>query len=240
MTVDATTLDVSGICAGYGSVPVLHDVSIKVEPGSVVTLIGANGAGKSTLLKVVGGLIQSTGGSVAFNGTDCTRRRPDQMVRAGLGIVPEGRRLFGEMTLRENLELGAYARTDRQNIAHDFERVLGLFPELRDRLSTQAKSFSGGQQQMVAIARALMGAPKLLLLDEPTIGLAPVVVDRVAALIREISELGVDILLIEQNAEVALSIADFGYVLENGRVVMADKAEALLANPQVRLAYLGV
>lgn len=240
MTVDATTLDVSGLCAGYGSVPVLHDVSIKVEPGSVVTLIGANGAGKSTLLKVVGGLIQSTGGSVAFNGTDCTRRRPDQMVRAGLGIVPEGRRLFGEMTLRENLELGAYARTDRQNIAHDFERVLGLFPELRDRLSTQAKSFSGGQQQMVAIARALMGAPKLLLLDEPTIGLAPVVVDRVAALIREISELGVDILLIEQNAEVALSIADFGYVLENGRVVMADKAEALLANPQVRLAYLGV
>jgi len=240
MTVDATTLDVSGLCAGYGSVPVLHDVSIKVEPGSVVTLIGANGAGKSTLLKVVGGLIQSTGGSVAFNGTDCTRRRPDQMVRAGLGIVPEGRRLFGEMTLRENLELGAYARTDRQNIAHDFERVLGLFPDLRDRLSTQAKSFSGGQQQMVAIARALMGAPKLLLLDEPTIGLAPVVVDRVAALIREISELGVDILLIEQNAEVALSIADFGYVLENGRVVMADKAEALLANPQVRLAYLGV
>ncbi|ASP23510.1 ABC transporter ATP-binding protein (plasmid) [Antarctobacter heliothermus] len=240
MPLDAPTLEISGLDAGYGTVPVLHDVAITVERGSVVTLIGANGAGKSTLIKVIGGLIQSTAGSVSFNGADCTRSRPDQMVRAGLGIVPEGRRLFGEMTLRENLELGAYARTDRQQVAKDFDRVLELFPELRDRLSTHAKSFSGGQQQMVAIARALMGAPKLLLLDEPTIGLAPVVVDRVAALIQEISEFGVDILLIEQNAEVALTIADFGYVLENGRVVMADNAKALLVNPEVRLAYLGV
>ncbi|TPP05019.1 ABC transporter ATP-binding protein [Rhizobium glycinendophyticum] len=240
MPFDHATLEVSGLSAGYGSVPVLHDVSIMVKRNSVVTLIGANGAGKSTLIKAICGLVRATAGTVLFNGADCTRHRPDQMVRDGLGIVPEGRRLFGDMTLRENLELGAYARRDRQKVAEDFDRVLVLFPELRSRLSTQTKSFSGGQQQMVAIARALMGAPKLLLLDEPTIGLAPVVVNRVATLIREISALGVDILLIEQNAEVALSIADFGYVLENGRVVTADRAEALLENPQVRQAYLGV
>lgn len=240
MPPDHATLEVSGLNAGYGSVPVLHNVSITVKRNSVVTLIGANGAGKSTLIKAICGLVRSTAGSVSFNGVDCTRHRPDQMVRAGLGIVPEGRRLFGEMTLRENLELGAYTRRDRHKVAEDFDRVLALFPELRSRLSVRTRSFSGGQQQMVAIARALMGAPKLLLLDEPTIGLAPVVVNRVASLIREISALGVDILLIEQNAEVALSIADFGYVLENGRVVTADRAEALMENPQVRQAYLGV
>lgn len=240
MKPDYSTLEISGLNAGYGSVPVLHDVSITVKRNSIVTLIGANGAGKSTLIKAICGLVRATAGSVSFNGADCTGHRPDQMVRSGLGIVPEGRRLFGEMTMRENLELGAYSRRDRQNVAGDFERVLALFPELRDRLSARTKSFSGGQQQMVAIARALMGAPRLLLLDEPTIGLAPVVVNRVASLIREISALGVDILLIEQNAEVALSIADFGYVLENGRVVTADRAEALLENPQVKKAYLGV
>ncbi|MCF8480948.1 MAG: ABC transporter ATP-binding protein [Rhodospirillum sp.] len=237
---DTPTLSITGIHAGYGAVPVLKDVAITVERGSVVTLVGVNGAGKSTLIKVIGGLVRPSAGTIHFNGADCTRRRPDEMVRAGLGIVPEGRRLFGEMSLRENLELGAYARTDRHAIAEDFERVLTLFPELRSRLSTPAGSFSGGQQQMVAIARALMGAPKLLLLDEPTIGLAPVVVDRVAALIGEISALGVDILLVEQNAEVALSIADYGYVLETGRVVMADRANVLLENPQVKQAYLGV
>ena len=240
MPLDSATLEISGLSAGYGSIPVLHDVAIEVARGTIVTLIGANGAGKSTLIKTIAGLVRPTSGTLMFNGADCTRKRPDQMVCAGLGLVPEGRRLFGDMTLRENLELGAYARTDRNKVAEDFERVLGLFPELRDRLSTRARSFSGGQQQMVAIARALMGGPKLLLLDEPTIGLAPVVVNRVATLIKEISEFGVDILLIEQNAEVALSIADFGYVLENGRVVMADKAETLLVDPQVRQAYLGV
>jgi len=240
MPLDHATLEVSGLNAGYGSVPVLHNVSITVKRNSVVTLIGANGAGKSTLIKAICGMVRPTAGSVSFNGADCTRHRPDQMVRAGLGIVPEGRRLFGEMTLRENLELGAYARRDRHKVDEDFDRVLALFPELRSRLSARTRSFSGGQQQIVAIARALMGAPKLLLLDEPTIGLAPVVVNRVASLIREISALGVDILLIEQNAEVALSIADFGYVLENGRVVTADRAEALMENPQVRQAYLGV
>lgn len=240
MAADNPTLEIRGLNAGYGALPVLQDVSIKVEKGSVVTLIGANGAGKSTLLKAICGLVRPTAGHVTFMGKDMTGQPPDRMVRAGLGIVPEGRRLFNEMTMRENLELGAYARNDRDSVARDFQRVLDLFPELRERLSTVAGTFSGGQQQMVAIARALMSAPKLLLLDEPTIGLAPVVVDRVAHLIREIAAMGVDILLIEQNAEVALSIADYGYVLENGRVTLQDRADQLLRNPAVQSAYLGL
>lgn len=240
MQPDAPTLDLSGVSSGYGSFPVLHNIDLKVEKGTIVALIGANGAGKSTLIKTVSGLVRTKGGKIVFNGQDCTSHSADKMIRAGLGLVPEGRRLFGDMTLRENLEMGAYARSDKHAIAKDFERVLALFPELRDRLSTVASSFSGGQQQMVAIARALMGAPKLLLLDEPTIGLAPVVVERVANLIREISEMGVDILLIEQNAEVALTIADYGYVLENGKVVMENKADVLLDDPQVQTAYLGI
>jgi branched-chain amino acid transport system ATP-binding protein len=240
MNSDQTILLVSGIHAGYGAVPVLRDVSITVPKGRIVTLIGANGAGKSTLIKTIGGMVQPQAGSIRLEGVDLTGRRPDQIVKAGIGIVPEGRRLFGDMSLRENLELGAYARSDRAAVVRDFDRVLTLFPELKDRLDTLAGSFSGGQQQMVAIARALMGAPRLLMLDEPTIGLAPVVVNRVAALIREISRQGVDILLIEQNAEVALSIADIGYVLEAGRVVMTERADVLLTDPRVREAYLGV
>jgi branched-chain amino acid transport system ATP-binding protein len=240
MNNDRTILSVSGIHAGYGAVPVLRDVSITVPKGRIVTLIGANGAGKSTLIKTIGGMVRPQAGSVRLDGADLTGRRPDHIVKAGIGIVPEGRRLFGEMSLRENLELGAYARSDRAAVVRDFDRVLTLFPELKDRLDTLAGSFSGGQQQMVAIARALMGAPRLLMLDEPTIGLAPVVVNRVADLIREISRQGVDILLIEQNAEVALSIADIGYVLEAGRVVMTERADVLLTDPRVREAYLGV
>ena len=240
MQLDAPTLDLSGVSSGYGSFPVLQDIDLTVERGSIVTLIGANGAGKSTLIKTISGLVKASGGKIMFNGIDCTGHSPDRMIRSGIGLVPEGRRLFGDMTLRENLEMGAYARNDKQAVAKDFERVLTLFPELKDRLSTVASSFSGGQQQMVAIARALMSAPRLLLLDEPTIGLAPVVVERVATLIREISEMGVDILLIEQNAEIALTIADYGYVLETGRVVMQDKADALLQDPKVQTAYLGI
>lgn len=240
MQAEHPTLDVQGLDAGYGALPVLQDVSISVRKGSITTLIGANGAGKSTLLKAICGLIRPSGGQVRLLDRDMTGQPPDRMVRAGLGIVPEGRRLFNDMTLRENLDLGAWSRSDRAGIAEDFQRVLTLFPELRDRLSTIARTFSGGQQQMVAIARALMSAPRLLLLDEPTIGLAPVVVNRVADLIREISARGVDILLIEQNAEVALSIADYGYVLENGRVTLRDEASALLASPAVQRAYLGI
>ncbi len=240
MQAEHPTLDVQGLAAGYGALPVLQDVSITVRKGSITTLIGANGAGKSTLLKAICGLIRPSGGQIRLLDRDMTGQPPDRMVRAGLGIVPEGRRLFNDMTLRENLDLGAWSRSDRAGIAEDFQRVLTLFPELRDRLSTIARTFSGGQQQMVAIARALMSAPRLLLLDEPTIGLAPVVVNRVADLIREISASGIDILLIEQNAEVALSIADYGYVLENGRVTLRDEASALMASPAVQRAYLGI
>ena len=240
MPADPPTLEVVGLDAGSGGVPVLRDVSIRVPRGGIVTLIGVNGAGKSTLIKAICGLLKPTAGRGMLLGKDMTGQPPDRMVRAGVGVVAEGRRLFTEMTLRENLELGAYHRSDAAAVQADFARVLALFPEIAGRLSTVASSFSGGQQQMVAIARALMSAPRLLLLDEPTIGLAPVVVDRVAALIREISALGVDILLIEQNAEVALSIADDGYVLEGGRVVMHDRADALLSSPKVQQAYLGI
>ncbi len=237
---EAPALEITGLSAGYGGFPVLHEVSLRVECGSVATLIGANGAGKSTLIKAICGLVRPSAGKVSVYGQEMTGRPPDRMVRAGVGIVPEGRRLFGEMTARENLELGAYSRKDARAVERDLQRVLELFPELKERLSTLARTFSGGQQQMVAIARALMAAPRLLLLDEPTIGLAPVVVDRVAQLIGEISKLGVDILLIEQNAEVALAIADHGYVLENGRVVMSDRSDVLLASPEVQQAYLGI
>lgn len=240
MQVDTPSLHVQGLHAGYGSLPVLKDVSITVRKGSIVTLIGANGAGKSTLLKAICGLVRPTQGRVDLMGKDMTGQPPQKIVHHGLAIVPEGRRLFKDMTLRENLELGAWARSDSEGVARDFERVLKLFPELRDRLGTIASTFSGGQQQMIAIARALMGAPKVLLLDEPTIGLAPVVVQRVADLVREVSRMGVEILLIEQNAEVALSIADYGYVLENGSVTLEGDAKVLLESPDVQRAYLGI
>lgn len=234
------TLEVKGLRAGYGALTVLRDVTIAVPKGSIVTLIGANGAGKSTLIKAIFGLIGPSAGSVHVFGQDMTGQLPDKMVRAGVGLVPEGRRLFNEMTLRENLELGAYTRQNKAEAGEDFDRVLALFPELKDRLSVIAGTFSGGQQQMVAIARALMSAPRLLLLDEPTIGLAPVVVERVVQLVEEISKLGVDILLIEQNAEVALSVATYGFVLENGQVVLEGNAAELLENPAVQQAYLGI
>jgi branched-chain amino acid transport system ATP-binding protein len=240
MHIEPLSLEIKGLCAGYGALTVLRDVSITVPKGKIVTLIGANGAGKSTLIKAVCGLIKPKSGTIQVFGTNMTGQPPDRMVRRGVGLVPEGRRLFKDMTLRENLELGAYTRTNKTDVARDFERVLTLFPELKDRLSEVAGTFSGGQQQMVAIARSLMSAPKLLLLDEPTIGLAPVVVERVAQLVTEISKLGVDILLIEQNAEVALSIADYGYVLETGKVVLGDNAAALLVNSDVQQAYLGI
>jgi len=233
-------LDIEALWAGYGTVPVLRDVSLDVRNGTITTLIGANGAGKSTLIKTICGLIKPMRGIVRLFGENVTGSPPDVMVRAGIGLVPERRRLFSEMTLRENLELGAYARKDKAGIARDFERVLNLFPEIKDRLAMPAGIFSGGQQQMIAVARALMSGPKILLLDEPTVGLAPVVVQRIAALLSEISSFGVDILVIEQNAEMALSVADYGYVLENGQIVESATSAALLASPDVQRAYLGI
>lgn len=240
MSNETLPLAVAGLSARYGVVPALNDVSITVGTGEIVTLIGANGAGKSTLIKAICGLVKPSAGSVKLFGEHVTGQTPDRLVRKGLSVVPEGRRLFGEMTLRENLELGAFARNDAVAVARDFDRVLELFPDLRDRLSTLASTFSGGQQQMVAVARALMSAPRILLLDEPTIGLAPAIVDRIAAMIKRIAETGVNILLVEQNAEIALAIADRAYILEGGAITAEDRASVLAQSPEVQRAYLGI
>ena len=240
MSTDVLPLEVVGISASYGGVPAIIDVSLKVRHGSIVTMIGANGAGKSTVIKSICGLVKPTAGSVKLFGEDVTGQSPDRLVRRGLSVVPEGRRLFTEMTFLENLELGAYTRNDRAEIRRDMDRVLALFPDLRNRLSTIAGRFSGGQQQMVAVARALMSDPKVLLLDEPTIGLGPAIVDRIAELIVEISKQGVDIVFVEQNAETALAIADRAYILEGGRVVAEDSAANLAKSEEVQKAYLGI
>jgi branched-chain amino acid transport system ATP-binding protein len=240
MSTEAVPLQVSNLSASYGVVPALRDVGIILHTGRIVTLIGANGAGKSTLIKTICGLVRPTTGRVHLFGEDVTGLSPDRLVKKGLSVVPEGRRLFAEMTMRENLELGAFTRNDRAAAKRDLERVVDLFPELRDRLATLAGTFSGGQQQMIAVARALMSAPRVLLLDEPTIGLAPAVVDRIADIITKIAETGVNILLVEQNAETALAIADHAYILEGGAIIAQDSASALAQSPEVQRAYLGI
>jgi branched-chain amino acid transport system ATP-binding protein len=240
MTAEAIPLAVAGLSASYGVVPALHDVDLSVRSGQIVTLIGANGAGKSTLIKAVCGLVRPASGTVRLFGEEVTGMSPDRLVRKGLSVVPEGRRLFAEMTLLENLELGAFARDDQAAVRRDLDKVLDLFPELRDRLSTAAGTFSGGQQQMIAVARALMSAPRLLLLDEPTIGLAPAIVDRIAELITHIAGTGVNILLVEQNAETALAVADYAYILEGGAIDAPDGARVLANSPEIQRAYLGI
>ncbi|WP_420392360.1 ABC transporter ATP-binding protein [Acuticoccus sp.] len=236
----APSLLLDGLSARYGVVPAVNGVSLEVPRGSIVTIIGANGAGKSTLIKTICGLVKPSGGTVTLFGEDVTGLSTDALVRRGLSLVPEGRRLFTTMTLRENLEVGAYAREAGAAVRRDLERVFELFPDLADRQSTVVGSFSGGQQQMVAVARALMNGPKILLLDEPTIGLAPAVVDSIAETIARVARDGVDVLLVEQNAEMALQVADRGYILENGAIVAHDAAARLAQSPEVQRAYLGI
>ena len=236
----APSLELVKLSVSYGVVPALRGVSLKVERGQIVTIIGGNGAGKSTMMKCVSGLLAQRGGEVRLLSVDVSGLQPDELVRRGLSLVPEGRRLFGSMTVRENLELGAYCRDDVKAIAVDMDRILALFPDLRGRLGSTAGSLSGGQQQMVAVARAMMSEPKVLLLDEPTIGLAPAIVDKIAQAMVEVRKAGVDVLLVEQNAEIALEIADYGYVLENGSIVMDGPAEQLRRNEEVQRAYLGL
>jgi len=231
-------LKVSELGASYGAGPVLFGVSLDVCPGQMVALIGANGAGKSTLLGVLSGLIPATRGRVVFDGCDLTNARPEHIVAAGLAHVPQGRRLFATLSVEQNLRLGAYLRRDGA-VAADLERVLDYFPALKDKLGREAGTLSGGEQQMVAIGRGLMARPKLLMIDELSLGLAPKVVERLIEVAQSINTDGTSMLLVEQDVLVALEAADQGYVLENGQVVLRGPAAELERNPEIRRAYLG-
>ena len=232
-------LEVSAVRARYGAIEALKGVSLTVGEGEVVTLIGSNGAGKSTTLRSIAGLTPASAGRITYDGEDITGVPADEIVTRGIALSPEGRRCFPRMSVRENLDLGAYRRKDAASVAADMERVFSLFPRLQERVDQKAGTMSGGEQQMLAIGRALMASPRLLLLDEPSLGIAPVLVDRIYETIGEIHRSGVAILLVEQNASRALDAAGRGYVLETGRVVLADDTASLRNDPRVREAYLG-
>jgi len=232
-------LSISQLDVRYGAIEALHGISMTVEQGEIVTLIGSNGAGKSTALRAICGLAPAVDGRILLEDRDLTRLRPHEIVRLGLAHVPEGRRVFPGLTVRENLDLGAYVRTDPAGIRDDEQRLFLLFPRLRERLGQPAGTLSGGEQQMLAIGRALMARPRLLLLDEPSLGLAPFLVRDIFAVVQEINRQGTTILLVEQNAHQALAIAHRGYVIESGRIALSGSAESLLHNDQVRAAYLG-
>ena len=223
----------------YGSIEALKGITIEVRDGEIVTLIGANGAGKSTTLRSINGLNHPRAGRIVFQGTDITTMPPHEIVRRGISQSPEGRKLFPRMSVVENLEMGAFQRSDRGAFKGDMDRVFELFPRLAERKSQKAGTMSGGEQQMLAIGRALMARPKLLMLDEPSMGLAPIFVEKIFEIVREINAQGTPILLVEQNALMALDTADRGYVLETGTITLADEAKALRANEQVRKSYLG-
>ncbi|MBD7939489.1 MULTISPECIES: ABC transporter ATP-binding protein [Cytobacillus] len=231
-------LEVSGIHAGYGKIQVLKDVSLEVEEGTIVTILGANGAGKSTTMKSVSGLLKPSAGKISFLGEDVTGLRPDQLLRKGIALVPEGRQILAGMTVLENLEMGAYHRKDSE-IDSDLNKMLERFPILKEREKQLGGTLSGGQQQMLAIARAIMSRPKLLLLDEPSMGLAPLVVADIFKIIKEINQSGTTVLLVEQNARQALKISDKGYVLETGKMVASGNATELLSDARIMEAYLG-
>jgi branched-chain amino acid transport system ATP-binding protein len=232
-------LSVRGLTSGFGAGPVLFGIDLDIFEGELVALIGANGAGKSTLLGTLSGLVRATSGTVLFAGRDISNARPEEIVQAGVAHVPQGRRLFSTLTVERNLLLGAYLRRDRE-VRSDITRVVDYFPALADKLSRDAGTLSGGEQQMVAIGRGLMARPKLLMLDELSLGLAPKIVERLIEVTREINRDGTSLLLVEQDVLVALEAADRGYVLENGQVVLAGPAGELRADPGVRKAYLGI
>jgi branched-chain amino acid transport system ATP-binding protein len=237
--VSQALLEVQELDVRYGVIQALHGISLRVEPGEIVTLIGANGAGKSTTLLAVSGLLRPTAGRILFDGEDMTAAPPHRRVAAGIVQVPEGRRVFANMSVQENLEIGAYVRRDRAEIKRDLGRMMELFPILAERRGQRAGTLSGGEQQMLAMARALMARPRLLLLDEPSLGLAPLVVRKVFEIIRSINRDGTTVFLVEQNAHMALGVAHRGYVLQTGQVLLSDAAAALLQHPDVKRAYLG-
>jgi branched-chain amino acid transport system ATP-binding protein len=232
-------LELTDVHTYYGSIQALKGITLDVRQGEVVTLLGANGAGKSTTLRSINGLNRPRQGVIRFQGRDITTVPAHEIVKRGIAQSPEGRRLFPRMSVTENLEMGAFQRSDRVGIREDMERVFDLFPRLKERRTQHAGTMSGGEQQMCAIGRALMARPTLLLLDEPSLGLAPIFVERIFEIIKTINEQGTSILLVEQNALMALEAANRGYVLETGRIVLADRAEALKTNEQVRKTYLG-
>lgn len=231
-------LKVENLAVHYGVIQAVHDVSFEVNQGEIVSLIGANGAGKTTILRTISGLIRPSNGSISFEGQAIEKTAPQKIVAAGLSQVPEGRHVFPGLTVKENLEMGAFLRKDA-GVKDAYEQVYQKFPVLKERLSQDASTLSGGEQQMLAMGRALMSKPKLLLLDEPSMGLAPIFIKEIFSIIREIQQQGTTILLIEQNAKMALSIADRGYVLETGKIVLSGSGAELLESDEVRKAYLG-
>jgi branched-chain amino acid transport system ATP-binding protein len=240
MSTNGAMLVMEDVHTYYGTIEAIKGISIEVREGEIVTLIGANGAGKSTTLRSIQGINRPKRGRIVFNGKDIVGTAPHEIVRMGISQSPEGRRLFARMSVLENLEMGAFQRRDKSGVGQDIERVFGLFPRLAERRAQKAGTLSGGEQQMCAMGRALMARPKLLLLDEPSMGLAPVLVERIFEIITEINQQGTTILLVEQNALMALDIASRGYVLETGAVALTDDAASLRTNERVRKAYLGL
>jgi branched-chain amino acid transport system ATP-binding protein len=235
----SSLLRLAGLNTFYGAAQVHFDVSLQVNAGEIVCLLGGNASGKSTTMKVILGLVKPRAGQVEFDGHNLIGLPTPKIIRLGMGSVPEARRIFANMTVRENLLMGAYKRTDKAEIAQDYARVLELFPRLKERIALRGGVLSGGEQQMLSMARALMGRPKLICMDEPTMGLSPIFVDRVLALIQQINQQGVTVFMVEQNANLALQIAHRGYVLQSGRIVLSGAAKELLNNPEIQEAYLG-
>ena len=233
-------LEITNLHVKYGAIAALKGISLSVQPGQIVTMIGANGAGKSTLLRAISGLIRVASGSINFDGVELANTQAHKVVAAGISHAPEGRMIFANLSVKENLEMGAYLRSNRSEIASDLERVFALFPRLKERIRQSGGTLSGGEQQMLAIGRALMARPKMLLLDEPSLGIGPILVKAIFATIVEINkEFGMTILLVEQNAHQALKIAQYGYVLETGHIILEGPAADIARNEQVRKAYLG-
>jgi branched-chain amino acid transport system ATP-binding protein len=232
-------LEVLDIKAGYGRIPVLKGVSLQVKEGEIITLIGGNGAGKSTLMKTICGILFPLAGSIVYGGSPIQRKKPSARVKRGLVLVPEGRRILRRMSVYENLLMGAYARRNKQAVKNDMEEVFIRFPVLRERRNLPADVLSGGEQQMLAIGRALLARPRLLMMDEPSLGLSPIMVNRIFSIIHDLHRSGITILLVEQNAQKALQVADRGYVMETGRIVLCDTGECLLRSDSLHEAYLG-
>lgn len=232
-------IKIDNLVVSYGGIEALKGISLEVPSGKIVTLVGANGAGKSTTLKSIVGLVKPKSGSIDYEGTDLTKLSTEYMVKKGIALVPEGRRVFADLTVLENLKIGAYTRKDSKGIAQDLEKVYSLFPRLKERTWQAAGTLSGGEQQMLAIGRALMSRPKLIMMDEPSLGLAPIVVKELFGIIKKINEEGMTVLLIEQNANAALKIADIGYIMETGRITLKGEGKELLNNEEIKKAYLG-